>query len=94
MAVPFAEFETELEDETAMGYAGENESEQFFGELARLASQAIQSPALRRIALSGARSALSGGLRGLAGSIDDAAGEAIGEYEDEWEAELNPIRRV
>ena len=95
-AVPLTEFETELEDETAMGFAGESESEQFFGGLARLANQAIQSPALRRIALAGARSALTGGLRGLAGAIDSPAGDAAGEYEfeGEWEAELNPIRRV
>lgn len=54
-------------------YEDEGEAELFFGRLAGLARRAAQSPALRRIGLSAARSAL-GGL-GAAGS---ALGGAIG----------------
>jgi hypothetical protein len=88
-------YELELEDEgefeaEAMGEfeaEGEEESEEFFRQLASLAAQAARSPALRRIGQAAARSALGG----LAGQ-----GELEGEWEweDEGEEEANPIRRV
>jgi hypothetical protein len=66
----------------------EQEAEQFFGNLAKLAARAIQSPALRRVGMRAARSALS--------SIGDLIGEGEGEAHElhEGEGEINPIRKV
>src|SRR5205085_12006682 len=80
------EFELENEFEFEHEHEGEHESEQFFGRLAQLAARGLQSPALRRIALSTARSALGSMLR---------EHEHEGEFEGEFEGEqLNPIKRV
>jgi hypothetical protein len=73
------EFELEYEDE----WESEAEAEQFFGSLAALAQRAAQSPALRRLALSSAQSALRA-----------AEAEDEGEFEWEAEGEMNPLRRV
>ncbi len=67
------EYEYELEGE----FEGEYEAEEFFGRLAGLARQATQNPALRRVALSAARSAL-GGLGAAGGSLGGAIGGARG----------------
>lgn len=81
------EFEYEYEGE----YEGEMEGEEFFGRIAQLARRAAQNPALRRIGLQAARSAL-GGLRGT-GPAGAAASNIIGgflpqrEYEGEFEYE-------
>ena len=56
---------------------GEDESEQFFGRLASLARRAASSPALRRVGLSAARSALRG-LSGVGGRIGGATGRQLG----------------
>jgi hypothetical protein len=58
----------------------EYEGEAFLGPLAGLATRALQSPALRSVALRAARAALG----------------ALGESESEWEGEdeLNPVRKV
>ena len=93
---------SEGEWETAQSEA---ETEAFFGRLARLARRAIQSPALRRIGLAAARSAL-GGLgpagKAAAGLLPqqeaefEAEWESLPELEMEYEAEteLNPVRRI
>jgi len=65
----------------------EDEADRFLGQLIGLARQGLQSPALRRIALNAARSAL--GALGESG-----AHELEGEFESEMESELSPIRRV
>lgn len=81
------EFEFEYEGE----YEGEMEGEEFFGRIAQLARRAAQNPALRKIGLQAARSAL-GGLRGT-GAAGAAASNIIGsflpqrEYEGEGEFE-------
>jgi hypothetical protein len=81
------EYEGELEGEYELEWEGElegeYESEEFFRRLAALAAQTTQSPALRGVGLTAARSALGG-----------AQPELEAEYEGEWESELNPIRRV
>lgn len=93
------EWESSPEFETHEGspeHEAEFEAEQFFGGLARLAARAVQSPALRKIGLQAARSALSG----LGGLLDEQEGE--GEFEGEGEAyalhegegEISPIRKV
>lgn len=69
--------ELELEYESEYEGEGEYEAEEFFGRLAGLARRAIQSPALRRIGLSAARSAL-GGLGSLGGRLGGAIGGARG----------------
>jgi hypothetical protein len=77
LGVGAAEFETELSHEAG----AELEAEQFFGALAGLASRAARSPALRRLALGAARSAI----------------RAVTQREFETESgehELSPIRRV
>lgn len=81
------ELEGELEwsHETEFESEAEAEAEAFFGQLASLAKKAIQSPALRRIAATAARSA----LQSLMGQ-----GEGEFEGEGELESELNPIRKV
>ena len=73
------EFETEWEDELEVEgeWEGEDETEQFFGRLASLARRAASSPALRRIGLSAARSALRG-LSGVGGRIAGAPGRQLG----------------
>lgn len=102
MSTPMYEYETEWEDELEMEgeWEGEDESEQFFGRLASLARRAAGSPALRRIGLSAARSALRG-LSGVGGRIGGATGRQLGaqaanvlggylpqsEFEDEGEGE-------
>lgn len=94
------ELETEWEDELEMEGEWEGEDEQFFGRLASLARRAARSPALRRIGLSAARSALRG-LSGVGGRIAGATGRQLGaqaanvlggylpqsEFEDEVEGE-------
>jgi hypothetical protein len=65
----------------------EAEADRFLGQLVGLARRGLQSPALRRIALNAARSAL--GALGESG-----AHEMEGEFEWEMESELNPIRRI
>lgn len=81
MSTPMYEYEfgTEWEDELEMEgeWEGEDESEQFFGRLASLARRAASSPALRRIGLSAARSALRG-LSGVGGRIAGATGRQLG----------------
>ena len=67
------EYEYEYEGEWEGEYEGEYEAEEFFGRLAGLARRAIQSPALRRIGLSAARSAL-GGLGGAGAALGRAVG--------------------
>jgi hypothetical protein len=67
------EYEYEYEGEWEGEYEGEYEAEEFFGRLAGLARRAIQSPALRRIGLSAARSALGG-----VGGAGAALGRAVG----------------
>lgn len=89
------EFEGEFEDEGEFEfegeYEGEYEGEEFFGRLAQLARRAVQNPALRRVGLQAARSAL-GGLRGMGGAGGAAANILGGmlpqrEYEGEFEYE-------
>jgi hypothetical protein len=79
MSTPMYEYETEWEDELEIEgeWEGEDESEQFFGRLASLARRAARSPALRRIGLSAARSALRG-LSGAGGRIAGATGRRLG----------------
>lgn len=75
------EYEYELEGEYEGEFEGEYEAEEFFGRLAGLARRAVQSPALRRVALGAARSALGGlGAAGgrLGGAIGGAQGAALG----------------
>lgn len=89
------EFESEWEGESEFEYEGEYEGEmegeEFFGRIAQLARRAAQNPALRRIGLQAARSAL-GGLRG-AGPAGAIASNVLGgflpqrEYEGEFEYE-------
>ena len=85
------EFEDEFEDEYELEgeFEGEYESEEFFRRIAGVAQRAARSPALRRVGLSAARSA----LRGL-GPVGGIAAGALPQREGEWEDELNPIRRV
>ena len=81
MSTPMYEYEleSEWEDELELEgeWEGEDESEQFFGRLASLARRAASSPALRRIGLSAARSALRG-LSGVGGRIGGATGRRLG----------------
>jgi hypothetical protein len=70
-ALPELEFEGEGEWEGE--WEGEAEEEAFFGRLAQLARGAARSPALRRIGLTAARSA----LRGL-GDVGGAVGGVLG----------------
>jgi hypothetical protein len=62
----------ELEGEYEGEWEYEDEAEAFFGRLANLARQAAQSPALRRIGLTAARTA----LRGL-GDVGGALGSSV-----------------
>lgn len=93
-ALPELELEGEGFLESEGSLEGELEAEQFFGQLARLAS----SPALRRIGSMAARAALQSlsesELEGeLEGEFElEGLGELEGELESEYE--LNPIRRV
>ena len=89
------EFESEWEGE----WEGEYESEEFFRRLAGLASSAARSPALRRIGLTAARSALQGlgPVGGIIGSTlpqSEYEFEGEFEYQLELESEVNPIRRA
>ncbi len=102
-ALPELEEEYEFESEWEGELEGEYESEEFFRRLAGLATRAVRSPALRRVGLTAARSALRAGLGpqvgGLVGRLlpqseFEAEFEWEGEGEFEWEGELNPIRRV
>lgn len=68
-------------------YELESESEQFYARLGRLSQRAGQSPALRRIGLAAARSALRAGDAGVPCSCH-------GWRECECESEVNPLRRV
>src|SRR5882724_2092340 len=80
----------ELSHEYEYESEAEAEAEAFFGSLASLARKAIQSPALRRIAMSAARSA----MQSLTQGGSDSEFELEGELELEGEGELNPIRKV
>ena len=94
-----SEWETEFESEAE--WEGEDESEEFFGSLVRLARRAASSPALRRLGLRAARSALSG-LSDVGGRIGGTQGRQLGgqaanvlggmlpqsEFEDEFESEF------
>jgi hypothetical protein len=71
------EYEYEYEGESEFESEGEYEAEEFFGRLAGLARRAVQSPALRRIGLRAARSALRG-LGGVGGALGGAIGGARG----------------
>jgi len=75
----------------------EQEAEQFFGGLAKLAARGLGSPALRKIALNAAKSVLQpdGGIFEHEGEFA-LQGELEGEleFELEGEFELNPVRRV
>ncbi len=72
------EFEDLYESEGEYEDESEAESEQFFGALLSLGKRALQSPTLRRAALSGARAAL-GKFGDIGGAIGgDGAGGAIG----------------
>jgi hypothetical protein len=93
------EFEGESEWEAEGEWEGEYESEEFLRVLGRLA----RSPALRRIGLTAARSALGalgpsgnavGGLLPQSELESELEGEGEWEWEAESEAVLNPIRRV
>jgi hypothetical protein len=84
-----AEAVGEFEAEAVGEFEAEEEGEEFFRQLASLAAQAAQSPALRRIGQAAARSAL-GGLAGQG----EFEGELEWEDEYEGEEEANPIRRV
>ena len=66
------EMEWEFENEWEGEFESEAETEEFFRRIAGLARRAVQSPALRRIGLSAARTA----LRGL-GDVGGAIGGAI-----------------
>lgn len=66
------------EDEFEDFNESEAEEEAFFGSLARLASRAVQSPALRRVASAAGRAAL-GGLRTLGSNVLQSAGSQIGQ---------------
>jgi hypothetical protein len=68
-----SELEQEWEGEWESESEGESEEEAFFGRLAQLGRRAARSPALRRIGLTAARSA----LRGL-GDVGGALGGALG----------------
>lgn len=70
------EGEWEMEGEGEWELEGEMESEEFFGRLAGLARRAV--PALRRVGLQAARSALSGGGRQLGQQIGGAMGGSWG----------------
>jgi hypothetical protein len=99
---PLPEFEEEFELEGEFEY--EDESEEFYRRLTVLARRAAQSPALRRIALTTARSVLGGaGGMGQAAGGPPSEGEYASEYEEEgeeegeWESRLHPMhpmRRV
>jgi hypothetical protein len=89
-ALPEFEEEFEYEGEGEEEFETEGEGEEFLGRLAGLARQAIQSPALRRVGLAAARSAL-GGLGGIGeaigggqgtrgGAIGAGLGGALGSY--------------
>jgi hypothetical protein len=69
------EGEFEYEGEAECEWEGECEAEEFFGRLAGLARRAAQSPTLRRVGLTAARSAL-GGLGNLGAAIGGAPGSA------------------
>ncbi|HEX6675026.1 MAG TPA: hypothetical protein VF486_08375 [Actinomycetes bacterium] len=91
------ELELEGEGESEYEAEGEEESEEFFRQLAGIASRAAPSPALRRVGQAAARSALRGvgGWLGLDGEVElegEWESEFEGEEEAEWEA--NPMRRV
>ena len=87
--------------ESGFGESGfaEGEAEQFFGALAGLARKAIASPALRKIGLQAARSAL-GGLGPVGGVLGGLLPQREQELELEFEHELegefeaNPLRRA
>jgi hypothetical protein len=72
----------EYEDELELEWEADLESEEFFRRLAGLARQAVQSPALRRIAAAAARSAVRGldgpGMPGLAGPLTGPRAGAAG----------------
>jgi hypothetical protein len=105
MASAYAEILPELEANFSAGHAGElegeHESEQFFGALANLARRgagwltAPGSPQ-RQLALGLARQALSQGLPALGQWAGGRAASWLGGQlpAQEFEAEINPIRKI
>jgi hypothetical protein len=101
-AAPAQEWENEWESEWELEgeWEGEFEEEAFFRRLAGLARRAAQSPALRRVGLTAARTALRG-LGDVGGALAGPAGRQLGagagralsgllparEYEGEYEFE-------
>jgi hypothetical protein len=95
----------EFEDEWEGEWEDEYESEEFFRTLSGLASRAARSPALRRVGLAAARSALQG-MGPVGGIIGGALPQSEYEFEDEFEfedeyeyefeldREVNPIQRA
>jgi hypothetical protein len=81
-----SEMEMEFEDGRESIPEGELESEQFFGGLAQLVAKGAQSPALRRLGLNAAKSALKGINLGPLSGLGDLAG-LLGESEGEWEGQ-------
>jgi hypothetical protein len=79
-ALPELEEEYEYEGEWESELVGEYESEEFFRRLAGLARRAIQSPALRRVGLAAAQTALRGlgGIGGAPGTRGAAIGRRLG----------------
>lgn len=94
------EFEGELEFENEFEFEGTNEfegeQEQFIGGLLKLAKRGLQSPALRKIGMNAAKTAL-GGLGSLLSEQEgefEGEGEFESEFESAFEFETNPIRRI
>jgi hypothetical protein len=97
------EFEQEAlpEFEVQHEFESERESEEFFRRLAGLSARAARSPALRRVGLRAARSALRSldpvraAIPGIMpGAETNGRPEAEWEYEWELAGEINPIRCV
>ncbi len=96
------EYELEALPELEGELEWEDEGEEFLGRIAGLAGRALRSPALRRAGLSAARAALRGGLGAIGAppAVGAALGRLLpqredeGELEWEYEAEMNPLRRV
>ena len=82
MSTPISQYEFETEWEDELEFEGEDESEEFFGRLAALARRAARSPALRRIGMNAARSALGSYL---------PQSEFEGEFETEFESEADQV---
>src|SRR5258708_38778781 len=84
---PLGEYEVEdealaLEDEQEVYHEDEAASEEFFGALASPASRALSNPALRRVGLGAARSALQAGGRALGEQTGGASNQIAGYLQD------------